>query len=390
VTGRRSDILLGALGGVAIANGVFLGLTAYGLLAAGLHLLGGSAPGAGWALALGALAGVALLAVANLRERAQRGAGGPGELPLRQPYGKLAARLQALVAASSLRQSPALWVLPSTQPNAFAAGSSRDDAAIVLTTGLLALLDRDEENAVLARLVAQVESEDLRAIGRADAVAESVEEVADRKGRVLWGPKEILLGTWPFWAVVFGGTLLLGVLQGAGGNESLLILVRGVVAFGLLFAFLRTARDCAAGLLQAFLFVTFFGPLSLIELALAPPTALALSRLVSRARVFEADARGAELNGDRAALASALVKLEQAPPTWDDARLERRRFALLVAPRERNRYRAWLARIYATHPSLPSRIEELKQPGAARRAAQDDSRATIADGRPRDGLEQSG
>jgi len=50
--------------------------------------------------------------------------------------------------------------------------------------------------------------------------------------------------------------------------------------------------------------------LSLVEWALAPPTAFLLARLVSRARVHEADARAVELSGDPESLISALRKLE--------------------------------------------------------------------------------
>lgn len=71
------------------------------------------------------------------------------------------------------------------------------------------------------------------------------------------------------------------------------------------------------GLLQLFLFCTFFGWLSLVEAALAWPTSYAIARLLSRQRVYAADARAIELTGEPEALAGALEAVrwvERLPP----------------------------------------------------------------------------
>jgi Zn-dependent protease with chaperone function len=105
--------------------------------------------------------------------------------------------------------------------------------------------------------------------------------------------------------------------------------------------------------------------MSLIEAALAPPTAIALSRLVSRSRIHEADARAVELTEDRAALISTLQKLDAAGSPVDPW-LARRRFSLFVAsePVVGGGYRGWIARLYTTHPSTDSRLETLAREAA--------------------------
>jgi len=100
--------------------------------------------------------------------------------------------------------------------------------------------------------------------------------------------------------------------------------------------------------------------LSLVEWALAPPTAFLLSRLVSRARVHEADVRSVELLGGSEALLSALRKLEMVERWLPGEELSNRRFSLFVCSRPQSGYRAWLAHLYATHPSITSRIETVE------------------------------
>ena len=109
----------------------------------------------------------------------------------------------------------------------------------------------------------------------------------------------------------------------------------------------RAAKRSWKGLAQLFLFTSFYGPMSLVEWALAPPTAFLLSRLVSRARVHEADARCVELLGDCrplvAALKKARVHTERANPREE---LPGRRFSLFICARPQHGYQAWLAHLY--------------------------------------------
>jgi Zn-dependent protease with chaperone function len=368
--GRRSDYLLGGLGLVALANGLFLGLSLYALLAAALHILGDRAPSAGFAWLVGAVAALALLGLSLWREWALReGEYGPWKLAhatrFSDSHSPVGERFESLVAASSLSRSPALWLLQSPDPNAFAVGRSRDDASVVVTTGLLDLLSPEEQDAVLAHELAHIEREDLKAIGLADAVADSIGDLARIKGRYLWGPRNIVVDMRPFLIVLGIGVVGLSVLPKPGEGSVLLGLVVAGLTFYFLYAFVRSAFQSWRGLAQLFLLVSFFGPLSIVEAALAPPTAVCLSRLVARGRIHEADARGIELTGDREALISALLKLEpaelSAPGPWQGYL----RFSVFVAARPQIGYQAWLARLYATHPSIASRIETIRETEAA-------------------------
>jgi Zn-dependent protease with chaperone function len=114
------------------------------------------------------------------------------------------------------------------------------------------------------------------------------------------------------------------------------------------------------GLFQAFLFTSFFGPLSVIEAALAAPTALLLSRLVSRARVHEADARAVELTGDPSYLVSALKHVEEVEDRGQSPWLGERRYSLFVAPESALGRWPWLGRQMASHPSIESRLETIR------------------------------
>jgi Zn-dependent protease with chaperone function len=113
------------------------------------------------------------------------------------------------------------------------------------------------------------------------------------------------------------------------------------------------------GLGQAFIFVSFLGPLSLVEAALAAPTALALSRLVFRARVHEADTRAVELTGDRSSLVAALRHVAEVEDGGNSPWLGERRYSLFVSPALQSGRWPWLARFLATHPSIESRLETI-------------------------------
>ncbi len=361
--GRRSNLLLGGLALVAVANGLLLGLSLYALLAAALKLVHGKAPPLGYAWLAGALVGFTLLGVSLRRETAMRS----GKEVIWVPFAGSAAshpivpRFEALVKASSLNCAPTLGWIESPDPNAFALGRSREEASIVLTSGLIERLQPAQMDAVLSQQLAHVELEDLRAIGLADAVADSIGDLSRAKGRFFWGPREIFAETWPFLTVFVFGLLVFPQMQRSGGDGALAPLVP--IAFGLavLYGLWVTAKRSWYGLAQFFLFVSFLGPMSLIEAALAPPTAVLLSRLVSRARVHEADARAVELNGNREGLISALEELESVERSPSESWLSRWRFSLFVTALPPPGYQAWIARLYATHPSISSRIETIRE-----------------------------
>lgn len=109
-----------------------------------------------------------LLAWLGVRRVFARTGSGTAVLALgaREPRGDLEERqLRNVVdemAAAAGVPAPKVAILDSDVPNAAAVGSRIDDATIVVTTGLLATLDRAETQAVVGHLVGSVGNGDLR------------------------------------------------------------------------------------------------------------------------------------------------------------------------------------------------------------------------------------
>lgn len=375
--------MLFGLGAIAFANGFFLALTFYGLLVVVLHVFGAAPPGFGLAIGAGALAGSALLVLAWSRERALRLdlAGDFSRIPsLRPADSPLVEWLAGLPGSDA--PPPALKLVEGGA-NAFSVGSSRDRASIVITTGLLEL-SRPEQEAILAHEVAHVRTQDLRAIGLADALAGTVDDLAEAKGRIFWGPRRIFVEMLPFTIAMVAGLLLMPLLPETKSNPGSLLIGFAFVflVFAYLYALWRSTIASWRGLLQLFIYCTFLGPLTLLEVLLAPPTAVALSRLLSRSRVYEADETATELVGSRQPLVEALQHLAYVEEAPSDERFGGLRFSLFVTPRARSGWRGWLERIFATHPSVGSRLQALA-------GAQERSREQRPDGKPSQRLEQS-
>jgi heat shock protein HtpX len=174
--------------------------------------------------------------------------------------------LEMLAQRAGLAHVPQLYYLPSSVVNAFATGQ-RDDAVILLSDGLLRRLEWRELAAVLAHEVAHIAHGDIRVMTFADLVSRITA------------------------ALSLAGQLLLLLALPA-----LILGVEGLPWFPIL-------------------------------ILLSAPTLSALVQLaLSRNREYEADRGAVELSGDPAALASALLKLEQAGrPYWEQILMPDRR-----------------------------------------------------------------
>lgn len=360
--GKRSSYLLGSLIAIAIANGFFLGLTLYGFAAVVVKANGNAFPHF-YAFLVGALFANYLLVVSWQRERTLREAEYDlwTPLPTSPQEHPLVARLRGLTRASTLSRPPALGCIDSEEQNAFTVGRSPGEASIVLTSGLIESLTRAELDAVMAQQLAHIESEDVRAVGWADAVADSIDDLSRLKGRFLWGPTAIFKDLRPLIAVTIGGSLVLAILPGAPAGNFLVALFLLGVLFWVLYAFWQALKMSWRGLGQLLLFTAFFGPMSVVEAVLGPPTAVAVSMLVSRARVHEADERAVRLTGDREALASALRHVAGVEHGGRSPWLGERRYSLFVAPIDESGWWPWLARQRATHPPVADRLERIRQ-----------------------------
>lgn len=159
--------------------------------------------------------------------------------------------LEGLAARAGLERLPRLYYLPSRMMNAFATGH-REDAAILLSDGLLRRLERRELIGVLAHELAHVANGDIQLMTFADTLSR-ITGILALIGQVL------LLFSIP--------ALLLGLAT---------------------------------------------PPLMALLVLIGAPTLSALAQLaLSRNREFEADRSAAELSGDPVGLASALDKLER-------------------------------------------------------------------------------
>lgn len=159
--------------------------------------------------------------------------------------------LARITARAGLPWPPRLHYIPSRMPNAFAVGH-RNEAAIVVTDGLLRGLTLRELAGVLAHEVSHVRNGDLWIMGLADALGRVTSTMS-------------LLGLF----------LLLANLP---------LLLLGAIAV----------------------------PWPLVVLLLLAPTVVNLLQLaLSRTREFDADLDAAGLTGDPRGLAAALAKLER-------------------------------------------------------------------------------
>ena len=147
---------------------------------------------------------------------------------------------------------PAVYVIPSETPNAFATGRNPEHAAVAVTEGILRLLDRRQLEGVLAHELSHVRNRDVLIATVAAAVA--------------------------------------GLISALGH----------AIQWGAFLGFGRRSDDEGGNPIAA-----------LAWALLAPLIALVVQLAVSRSREYGADASGAALVGDPDPLAEALLALER-------------------------------------------------------------------------------
>ena len=171
------------------------------------------------------------------------------------------------MAIASGVPKPRIWIVPDTDPNAFATGRDAATASIAVTEGLLGKLSRDELQAVVAHEVAHIRNLDVRLMTLLAGMVGAIALMSDGLGRMI-GRGGRAGARWS------GGR---GGSSGKGKPLGILILV-----------------------------------LWLLTLLVAPVVSRLLAMAVSRKREYLADATGAQLTRNPMALASALEKLESA------------------------------------------------------------------------------
>ena len=203
---------------------------------------------------------------------------------------------------------PAVYIIPDPDPNAFATGKDPDHACIAVTQGLLESLNREELQGVVAHEMGHVRNYDIRLMTVIAALVGAVMLLAQfgaRTGRFGTGGRRDRSG-------------------GGGGGVVLLVLW-------------------------------------LVALVLAPFISKVLAMAVSRQREYLADASGAELTRNPAALASALQKIDAAvEPTRS---IKQGTAHLCIANplgSDIDQKEGFFADLFSTHPPIAKRIMLLK------------------------------
>lgn len=222
--------------------------------------------------------------------------------------------VEEMAIASGLPR-PRIYVVPDPDPNAFATGIEPGQAAVAVTEGLLATLNREELQGVVAHEMAHVQNLDTRLMTLLAAMVGAIALMSDGMGRMLRG----------------------GVRLGGSGG--------------------RRARGGRDGNPLALIVLVLW----IVTLILAPIISRLLAMAVSRKREFLADATGAQFTRNPLALASALEKLSAAgEPT---RAITRGAAHLCIVDPSASRISARegkVADFFASHPPIRVRIARLR------------------------------
>ncbi|MBM7599620.1 heat shock protein HtpX [Virgibacillus halotolerans] len=198
---------------------------------------------------------------------------------------------------------PDVYVVNDPAPNAFATGIKPEKGSVAFTTGLLEKLNREELSGVAAHEISHIRNYDIRLMTICIALVGVIVLIAQFGSRMLF----------------FGGGR-----RGGGDRKSNPILM--IVA--------------------------------LIFIILAPIAGQFVQLAVSRNREYLADASAVDLTRNPTGLINALTKISQDPKDVKNAQSATASMYIAV-PLGRKR-RKKKSSLWATHPSMESRIERLE------------------------------
>lgn len=200
---------------------------------------------------------------------------------------------------------PKVYIVNDPAPNAFATGRNPEHAVVAATTGLLAILDRNELEGVMAHELAHVGNRDMLVMTVAVVLAGFVAIVADFFSR----------------ALMFGGDR----------DRHPIFLILGIVG-----------------------------------IILAPIAAQLIQLAISRKREYLADATAALLTRYPEGLASALEKISGAHMPMERASHATAHLFIAdpFALSSRRSIGNWIGGLFATHPPAELRIKALREMGS--------------------------
>jgi heat shock protein HtpX len=200
---------------------------------------------------------------------------------------------------------PKIYIISSSQPNAFATGRDAKHAVIAVTSGLLEKLERVELEGVIAH--------ELSHIGNKDMLLQTIVVV-------LVG--FIVILTDFFFRLAFFGNI--GRNNREGGQVKLVMMI-----------------------------------VAMILVVLAPLLAQLIKLAISRKREYLADASGVFLTRYPEGLARALEKIQADPGVLNKAN-NATSHLYIVNPLKGKEGKSWLSKLFSTHPPIEERIKKLR------------------------------
>ena len=203
---------------------------------------------------------------------------------------------------------PRVYIIDDPAPNAFATGRNKEHAAVAVTSGLLAILDKNELEGVIAHELAHIGNRDTLLMTVVVVLVGFIAILADFFMRTFWSG---------------GGR---SERRDSGGNAGAILAVIGIV------------------------FVV-----------LSPIIAKLIQLAISRRREFLADSSGALLTRYPDGLASALAKISGYAAPMQSAHTATAH--LFISNPFGAGARKGMARLFMTHPPVEERIAALKSGG---------------------------
>ncbi|MBA2796414.1 protease HtpX-like protein [Streptococcus porcinus] len=199
---------------------------------------------------------------------------------------------------------PKVYIIDDPSLNAFATGSSPQNAAVAATSGLLQVMNREELEGVIGHEISHIRNYDIRISTIAVALASAIALISSIGSHMMW----------------YGG--------GSRSRDD-------------------DRDDSALGI-----FLLLFSFLSLI---LAPIVASLVQLAISRQREYLADASSVELTRNPEGMIKALQKLQDSQPL--SSPIDSASAALYInEPRKKED----VSNLFSTHPPIEDRIERLR------------------------------
>lgn len=218
--------------------------------------------------------------------------------------------VEEMTIAAQLPKMPKVYIIPDKAPNAFATGRNPEHASVAVTAGLLARLNRDELQGVIAHEISHIIHRDVLYVTLAGIMVGTIVMLSDLFMRTM------------FWGSVLGSRRRYSSRSDQGGGQIV------VLAIAIL----------AAILAPIFAYVLYFS--------------------LSRRREYLADAGAARLTRYPEGLASALEKISSAHIPMESA--NKVTAPMYIAP-PMKKDRMAFAGLGHTHPPIEERVKVLRE-----------------------------